>query len=88
MIDFEKAFDSVSWKFIHKVLSYFNFGPSISNWVKTLQNKSVSCVTQVGILSNFFNLERGCRQGDPIPPYNFFPMCRKIVNKYKTKQRY
>ncbi len=34
MIDFEKAFDSVSWKFIHKVLSYFNFGPSISNWVK------------------------------------------------------
>ena len=28
-IDFEKAFDTVSWKFIKRVLQYFNFGPSI-----------------------------------------------------------
>ena len=28
-VDFEKAFDTVSWKFIEKVLNYFNFGPSI-----------------------------------------------------------
>ena len=27
-IDFEKAFDMVSWKFMKKVLEYFNFGPS------------------------------------------------------------
>lgn len=29
MIDFEKAFDSVSWKFIDKTLQFFNFGPSL-----------------------------------------------------------
>ena len=28
-VDFEKAFDTVSWKFIEKALNYFNFGPSI-----------------------------------------------------------
>ena len=32
-IDFEKAFDFVSWKFIMKVLDFFNFGNSIESWV-------------------------------------------------------
>ena len=30
-IDFEKAFDTVSWKCISKTLDYFNFGESIKN---------------------------------------------------------
>ena len=30
-IDFEKAFDTVSWTFISKTLDYFNFGESIKN---------------------------------------------------------
>lgn len=34
MIDFEKVFDFVFWKFIYKVLFYFNFGLLILNWVK------------------------------------------------------
>ena len=28
-INFQQAFDTVSWKFIEKTLDYFNFGPSI-----------------------------------------------------------
>ena len=34
-IDFEKAFDTVSWRFISEVLDYFNFGNSIKTWVTT-----------------------------------------------------
>ena len=32
-IDFEKAFDTVSWNFILDVLDYFNFGNSIKQWL-------------------------------------------------------
>ena len=28
-LDFEKAFDTLEWAFIHKTLRYFNFGPSL-----------------------------------------------------------
>jgi hypothetical protein len=34
LIDFEKAFDSVSWEFLYSVLKFFNFGQSIIHWVK------------------------------------------------------
>lgn len=33
MIDFEKAFDTVSWKFIDRTLNAFNFGPSFRRWM-------------------------------------------------------
>ena len=71
LVDFEKAFDAISWEYISKMLKLFNFSNKIVQVIKSLQNKSKSKILQNGHLSQTINLGRGCRQGDPISPYLF-----------------
>ena len=43
---FEKAFDSMAWSFIYKVLQFFGFGNTIIDWVKILNNDFKAAVLQ------------------------------------------
>ena len=78
LIDFEKAFDSVSWHFLYKTLDFLNFGPYIKTWVKILNTNITATVQQSGFNSHFFPVKRGCRQGDPIASYEFL-LCAQIL---------
>ena len=79
LIDFEKAFDSISWFFIMKVLRFFNFNSSIIQWIKTFTNNIFSNINMGGNLSQPITISRGCRQGDPVSSYLFL-ICAEILS--------
>ena len=70
-IDFHKVFDTLEWDYLYKCLEAFNFGEDFIRWVKTFYKNIESCVLNNGFFSEYFKLERGVRQGDPLPPNLF-----------------
>ena len=53
-IDFEKAFDTVSWKFISKTLDCFNFGESIKNRYIFFRKGRKQAYYRMGSCQSFF----------------------------------
>ena len=71
LLDFQKAFDSISWTFIYKTLSFLGFSQNFLKWIKLFNTEIKARVIQSGYLSDPFSIQCGCRQGDPISAYIF-----------------
>ena len=78
MIDFEKAFETVSWQFWYKILDYFNFGPISKHYIDLLYTSPECCVTNNGFHTEFFKIQRGIRQKCPISTLLFI-LCAKVL---------
>ena len=54
LVDFQKEFDSINWKYVIDILERFNFGPTFVRWVEIIYTNISSCVTNNGRSSHYF----------------------------------
>lgn len=66
-LDLAKAFDSLSWMYIERVLMDFGFAAPWARWIMSLISSSFFSVLINGIPSSTFHPTWGIRQGDPSP---------------------
>ena len=67
LIDVKKAFDSVSWTFIYKILEFFRFGKSFISWIKLFNTDIKAPIIQCGFLSKFININMAVVRGTLFP---------------------
>ncbi|GJY48443.1 reverse transcriptase domain, reverse transcriptase zinc-binding domain protein [Tanacetum coccineum] len=70
-VDFEKAFDSIKWRFLLDLIGKMGFGGKWCNWVEACLRMTSMSILVNGSPSEVFGLERGVRQGDPLSPFLF-----------------
>ncbi|XP_058783092.1 secreted RxLR effector protein 78-like [Vicia villosa] len=70
-IDFEKAFDRVSWSYLRYILRKMGFGDKWLKWMLAcVFTSSVSVMINGGVTTDF-SMEKGLRQGNPLSPFLF-----------------
>jgi hypothetical protein len=70
-VDLAKAYDRLNWDFIYHTLLEVGYP---EKWIEVVRVAVTSVRTNVkwnGVRAEYFQLERGIRQGDPISRYLF-----------------
>ena len=68
-LDIEKAYDSINWNFLMKVLLKMGFG--WMEWIWWCISTTKFSVLVNGVPTGFFPNSKGLQQGDPFSPYLF-----------------
>jgi hypothetical protein len=70
-IDIAKAFDTLDWSFLLKVLESFGFNSKFCGWIQAILESAKLSISINGMQHGFFHCSRGVRQGDPLSPLLF-----------------
>ncbi|GKV12022.1 hypothetical protein SLEP1_g23227 [Rubroshorea leprosula] len=70
-IDFEKAYDKVSWRFLDFMLQKTSFSNIWRKWIMECLSSSMVSVLVNGSPTRQFSMSRGLQQGDPLSSFLF-----------------
>jgi hypothetical protein len=76
-IDFEKAYDKVSWKLLFECLHMRGFSDMWCEWIKQVVSGGTVSIKLNNSCGPYIKSFKGVRQGDPLPPilFNFAADC-------------
>jgi hypothetical protein len=82
-VDFAKAFDSISHKYILTLLEMIGLPDYFTDAIRTLYKKPEAAVINNSVTTRYFDVGRSCRQGDPIAPYLFILAIEPLLRQLK-----
>jgi hypothetical protein len=77
-LDISKAFDCLSWNYMHSLLSDFGFSRDWIHWIMKLTSSTFFSILVNGFPSQNFSLSCDIHQGDPLSLFLFFIMAEGL----------
>ena len=78
-VDFEKAYDSVSWSFLEYMLDRMGFCLKWRKWINACLQSAIVSILINGSPTKEFAPTRGLRQGDPLAPMLFNIVAQGLI---------
>lgn len=86
-LDFEKAYDKISWDFLFGCLENRGFNQKWCKWIKEVVMKGTLSVKLNNEIGSYFQSGKGVRQGDPLSPFLFNLAADSLAKMIKIAQQ-
>jgi hypothetical protein len=82
-VDFKGAFDNIAHQAVWDSLHQMNCGPELIAHLKTIYSGTNSAILNYGTQTNWFQLLKSARQGDPAAAYIFILMLKILLTRLR-----
>ncbi|CAI5976625.1 unnamed protein product [Closterium sp. NIES-65] len=86
LVDFQKAYDSISRAYMFQTLERMGFPEEFVGWTKGLHTQAGTQLLINGWLGDRVDMERGVRQGCPLAPYLFICAAEPLSQEIKRRR--